>query len=315
MIHVRKLVKAGNVSHTVSLPVKWLERHNLKRGDTVYINERASGELGISPHLVSDQKEAREKTIEIDAKSAQEVAREITAGYINNYTSVSLMGDIGTRIGEIRDVVNRFSAFEITEQSPKRAVIKDLLNVKEISVDNTLNRMDMIVRSMFQDLVKGLESGTWDESIVLRDADMDKFYFLMYRLCKMVLKDASISQTIHLPTEEALDKLLLTKTYEALGDHCKELSQLLRKIPKSSTSQFKDALSSIQALYLDAVKSYIVHDVTLAHKVADERPKVAMSLSQLSAKEEKAQSIEALKSMESMTNLIGDLSRITLNKE
>ena len=59
-MHIRRLVKAGHASHTVSLPKSWLKKNNLSRGDTIYITEKSDKELAVSPKVEEAKLEKKE---------------------------------------------------------------------------------------------------------------------------------------------------------------------------------------------------------------------------------------------------------------
>jgi len=52
---IRKLVKAGQASHTISLPKDWLEKNNLNKGDIIYIRELSDKELLISTETKTEE--------------------------------------------------------------------------------------------------------------------------------------------------------------------------------------------------------------------------------------------------------------------
>ena len=45
ILEIRRLVKSGAASHTISLPKNWLDKNKLNKGDILYINEKSDREL------------------------------------------------------------------------------------------------------------------------------------------------------------------------------------------------------------------------------------------------------------------------------
>ena len=102
-MHVRRLVKAGQTSHTVSLPKQWLIKNNLKKGDIVYINESGPAELTLTPEFSSKKGPTNDKTINIDGKDIGTIRREITSAYINNSSTITIIGkDLNQNTKDIR---------------------------------------------------------------------------------------------------------------------------------------------------------------------------------------------------------------------
>ncbi|MEK6856972.1 MAG: phosphate uptake regulator PhoU, partial [Nanoarchaeota archaeon] len=196
MVHIRSLVKAGQTSHTVSLPKEWLDKNNLKRGDLIYLHENGEKELLITPHLLKDTpQELKEITISIDKKEIDTIQREITSAYINNYHLINIAGEnLSEHLKDIRNIIQDFVALEVVEQTNKRIVVKDLLNLDDIAIDKTIKRMDMVVRSMLQDSKGSVEKPELDESIRFRDEDVNRIYFLLFRLLKSALKNPKIAE-------------------------------------------------------------------------------------------------------------------------
>ena len=180
-MHLRKLVKAGLTSHTISLPKNWIKKNNLKKGDNIYILEKSDKELSIMPeHKKQIASRKKEIIIQVDKKEINTIQREITAAYLNNYGIICLIGDsISNKTKEIRKIIHNFVALEISEHTTKRIIAQDLLNLEEISVEKSINRMDMIVRTMLGDILRIID-GKKDlyESIYYRDFDVNKLYFL-----------------------------------------------------------------------------------------------------------------------------------------
>jgi phosphate uptake regulator len=81
-MYIRRLVKSGASSFTISLPKGWLEKNNLKRGSLVYINEKSVNELSIKPEKTEGAPTIKEITINIDGKNLDTIEREITSAYI-----------------------------------------------------------------------------------------------------------------------------------------------------------------------------------------------------------------------------------------
>ena len=87
-MNIRKLVKAGIASFTVSLPKEWIEKNKLKKGDSVYIVEKSANELLLSTEMKEQPKELNEITIVTENKDLETIRREITSAYVNNCNNI-----------------------------------------------------------------------------------------------------------------------------------------------------------------------------------------------------------------------------------
>lgn len=265
MVYIRRLVKAGPASHTVSLPKEWLEKNNLKRGDAVYVHERGTAELLITPKLLTEPaQEKKAITISADNKALDSLQREITAAYVNNYSTIELVGEsIQERQKDIRKILHDFVALEIAEQGPKRVIAKDFLNLKEVTVEATLKRADMIVRTMLNDTVESLKGKDLAQSVAYRDYDVNRIYFLLTRLFKNSLQNKQFSEALGLDGPGVLRHWMFLTSIENAADSIKHLCTAKKKS--------KELIALVTALsrdYEDVMKAYHANDKQLADNVA-----------------------------------------------
>src|SRR3989344_3494256 len=72
---IRKLVKSGAASHTISLPIDWITKNKLKKGDTLYLEE-TNNELKISAQNNQQKQNTKEISIEVDNKEISTIRRQ-----------------------------------------------------------------------------------------------------------------------------------------------------------------------------------------------------------------------------------------------
>lgn len=313
-MHVRRLVKAGQASHTVSLPKEWIVRNNLKKGDVVYINESGPAELTLTPQLSSKASQGMEKSISIDNKDIASIRREVTSAYINNVGTINIIGkSLNEKTKEIRQILDDFVALEITEQTSTRIQAKDLLNPDDISIPNTIRRMDMILRSILADSVKIMDGEELYESIHFRDADVNRIYFLLFRLVRSAMDNPLVSANFGISNGEGLATWYLAVNLENMADSSKNVSELLKESDKRHAEDIKKIYSQIEKSYLDVMKAYYKKDMSLAGEVSKGRAEVFENCDALLKKHPKyalARIVEGLKEMSTNT---ANIARITMD--
>lgn len=267
-MYTRKLVKAGPSSHTVALPKDWIFKNNLKKGDVVFVSAVSDSQLLLSAkEHVEAQVVAKEKLIEIDNKEMGAIQREITSAYLNNYSLITLSGSsVAEKAKEIRNIVHNFVALEITEQNSKKICAKDFLNLNEISVDKSIKRIDMIIRTMFDDFSGSGES--LQSSIELRDEDVNRLYFLLVRLLKSAVVDKKIAGQLELDSGAVLMYWQIVHDLEGIADNIKQAHSLVVNNSKLVPGRVFDLYKSVQNLYVDAVKAHYQRDKCSAELVA-----------------------------------------------
>lgn len=309
-MHLRRLVKAGQTSHTVSLPISWINRNKLKKGDTVFIEENENN-LVVKPRY-EEVSEDKEITIGLDEMDLETLQREITAAYINNYKTINIMGkSIEKYSREVRSILHDFVALEIAEQTSNKIVAKDLLNMKEISVDKTIRRMDIIIRSIMEDCLLSFENENKYGSISQRDLDVNRLYFLMFRISRGALSNAKLASSFNLSNVEASNVWYLAMNLESIADNIKNTCKLLIELRKDNIKGLKSVLEELQNSYLEVMKAHYNKDKKLAHDVSSKRDKILESLE--NKKINKPEILNIVGNLKEFGTLISNVARIVID--
>ncbi|MBI4142205.1 hypothetical protein HY484_04730 [Candidatus Woesearchaeota archaeon] len=280
-MYSRKLVKAGPSSHTIALPKEWINTHKLKKGDIVYLHEFQSNQLLLTSSTTTQETALpKEKYIDVDGKKEDTIQREITSAYLNNYRLITLTGTtLQEKAKTIREMLHHFVALEITEQHKTKIVAKDFLDLNEISVDKTIKRIDMMIRTMFEDLSTA-------QQLELRDEDVNRLYFLLVRLLKSALTEQNIAKKLSLTPQEILNYWQLTHDLENLADHIKQANEII-----STTQQHKNAKETItlyktlQQMYVEAMTANYQKDKNTAEKIAQQRTQINQQINKISTRQ------------------------------
>ncbi len=308
-MHIRKLVKAGQASHTISLPKEWLEKNNLIKGSTLYINEKSGTELIITPSIANHKPADKNVTIDVEGKQLDTIQREITAAYLNNASTIDLVGQgITLHAKEIRRMLHDFVALEISEQTSTRISAKDLLNLKEISVDKSIKRMDLIARTMLQDCKSTALGNDLSESVIIRDYDVNRLYFLLTRLLKGALASPEMASLLELEPAKVLGKWMLVRNIEEFADVVKTLCKECAKLDPQQGKAVSALLSRLEQDYLDAMKAMHGNDKKLADDVMRRRTERAASCSAINGLPEVSRGCMAI------TSLVSDIARLVIDE-
>lgn len=284
-MHIRRLVKSGAASHIVSLPIEWLNKHELKKGDLVYLKEDGSN-LILSKGIKEEKQEKKEITITIDDKEINTLRRETISAYINNYTIFTFIGkSLNQKLENIKKILDNFLALEIIEQTETKLVAKDFLNLNEFSLHDTLRRMDMLTRSMLIDSKNGTK-----ESLEFRDYEIDKLFFLISRLTRAHLQKTDQNAT------ESFNAWWLAKNLESISDAAKKI-----KLKKGS----KDIYDKIEGYYIDCITSFFKKDKQKADELIALRPELL----------EQADKLEEREHLKNIINSSRNIAKIILDSE
>jgi len=272
----RKLISFGKSSFVVSLPKPWIDKHKLKKGDIIHFDETDTN-LVLMPKQLEKEKEEKEIVINIEGKKLKRIQREIIASYIRNFKTIILMGkEIKDKAKEIQEFVQKLVALEIVEQDSKKIVAKDFLSLNDISIDQIIRKMDIISRSMFSDC-KNMFKEDNCESIYLRDKDINKFRFLVYRIVWFGMENpVALLKNFNLDQIGLFNRWWMSFNIEQVGDGIKRIARYMKEIKFSKTSkkEFIQLLEKIEKDYLELLKAFYNNNIEIAHEVVDRRGKL-----------------------------------------
>ena len=272
-IEFRKLIKFGDSSFVVSVPMNWIKRNSLKKGDTIYLEENGNGELVLNPKLKEHKKEIRESIINVDNKDILRIKRELVSAYLGGYNIVKLhVEDLTKNIKDIRDEVHSLMAFEIMEQSKTEMIIKDLLALEEISLNDMVRRMDIITRAMISNLKSNLENKK-PQSLENLDQDVNRIYFVGLRTLVNALKDPNFASLIKLEQSQIFSYWNVIYSIEAIADVIKAISNICtgKCSGKKVDEEILILIYEIENTYLEVMKAYYNKDVELAYKLSSKK--------------------------------------------
>jgi len=256
-IETRRLIRFGKSSLVLSLPKAWLDRNALKKGDIVYLDEKTN-EILVYPKIKDEVPEARIITITTSNKDLRSIWRELNVAYINNFHTIILTGSNIKEIAkELREKIQNLMALEIIEQTSSRIVTKDFLNVNEVSIENIIRKMDIIVRDMLNDAKVSSKEDIY-YNIKHRDEDVNKLSFLVFRLVRHAMTNPSIQKKLNVDPNSLMTYWLLATYLENLGDEAKRISGLLNetKFEKGQEEEAIEVISDIEKSYLEIMKAY-----------------------------------------------------------
>lgn len=263
----RKLIKFGTSSHVLSLPSSWLKENKLAKGSLIYLHENNNGELILSSDVKED--EPKRITIISDNKSFKRLSKEIFSAYVNNFGIIVITGKNLEEIrNEIRKMLHGFVALEIIEEHKDKIIAKGFLNVKDVSLDENIRRMDVIIRSMLDEMKKSIKMDVKD-LIYRKDHDVNKFFHLLMRTLKGAMNNSSLMRTLGIKNETLLFYWLICGNLEDIADEIKRVGRFTGegRLNEKEKNKLEVIFNDVEKLYLDAMKSYYKKDIELAFLV------------------------------------------------
>jgi phosphate uptake regulator len=265
----RKLMGFSKGSFIITLPKNWIEKNNLKKGDTIGIEENQDA---LMFHAGGKEQKKEEKTIIINAndKNLIRLKSEIVSAYLNNYNTIELFSEnIGEDAPAIKDILRNLSGMEIVEQTGKRIVAKDLIDVKSISIQSIARRMDIITRSMMDDALLCIGGKCNANSLLDRDTDVNRLYYLGFRVIKNTMQDPALMSSMKTNSWKiSTDRRILSRI-EEIADRQKRIARLISETgyELKALEEFKKLSEDVKQRYTDAMKAYYNDDKQLAYEI------------------------------------------------
>lgn len=250
-IDVRKLISFGKGSFIVSMPKSWVQKNNLKKGDLVELDDEGA-ELVLKANHEEKKTESKEISIEAKGKSIERLKAEIVSSYLNSYDVINIMFESNNKeVPKIKDILRNLSGMEIMEQTSTRLVAKNLISINEISISNIIRRMDVITRAMMQDAALCSRGQCSYDNIHNRDSDVNRLYYLGFRVIKNALKNPRIARALETEPWQLHSDASVLKKLERIADKQKRIARYL-----NSTSLDRQTLNELDIINTDIIESY-----------------------------------------------------------
>ncbi|MBT4176158.1 MAG: phosphate uptake regulator PhoU [Thaumarchaeota archaeon] len=263
----RRLQKIGS-SILVSLPKEWIDANNLDKSNQVEI-ETNKNNLSIRTQL--SKRPSKDIEITYPLPKGESIVPTITGAYLLGFDMIKIVSKSPISITDresVRGSTRRLVGMEIIDEDATNISVQFLLDETSINPQNILKRMSSIALGMFSDVVLSLENGdkTNLETIVNRDAEINRQYFLLVRLIRSTIMDARLANIFNLENIDILDYRIAANTLEIAGDTVVELSQSLIKsnLSKVELKKLHDFAKDIEEIQIKSIDSFISNNRTLA---------------------------------------------------
>ena len=263
----RRLQKIGS-SILVSLPKEWIDANNLDKSNQVEI-ETNKNNLSIRTQL--SKRPSKDIEITYPLPKGESIVPTITGAYLLGFDMIKIVSKSPISITDresVRGSTRRLVGMEIIDEDATNISVQFLLDETSINPQNILKRMSSIALGMFSDVVLSLESGdkTNLETIVNRDAEINRQYFLLVRLIRSTIMDTRLANIFNLENIDILDYRIAANTLEIAGDTVVELSQSLIKsnLSKVELKKLHDFAKDMEEIQIKSIDSFISNNRTLA---------------------------------------------------
>ncbi len=283
----RKIVKSGNTSYVLALPIDWIRRNNLGTGRTVLVTENDLGNLIISPKISQRIKKTDIVTIKVDGKDEERIFLELLNAYIRNASSIVFEGkEITEKDAKIIDFVSKFIGLDVIEHSTKIIVVKNFFTLdQDMSPDKILRKIDQVNQSSIKILEKYFtEEYSKEEFFELQKLNNQtkRLFTLFRKIMISILESPTILRTLHsntlqiaknrifaqslMRTSECM--LLMGKAFRFL-DISKKQNERLHRYFRRMNKDYKKLLNTIYNKIYDDAFDFLIRSEESQKRLED----------------------------------------------
>ena len=184
-MEVRKLQETAGGTFIVTIPREWAEKHKLKKGDPLMIEEEES-DIIISPGKPTADVQSRKLNIS-DFRSERILQLCIAASYILGHDFTELYSErkmLPEQKKWIRNSIEDLMGLEISEDFSDRVVLQNLVDPMKFNPYRLVERFAATTSALFSDAGRALSEG--DKSLAIdayeRGKEAERTHRLLFRL-------------------------------------------------------------------------------------------------------------------------------------
>lgn len=254
---IRKVIRQGNATLTVSLPIKWAKKFNIDAGKEIYVDEKGNN------LLISTEKQKIIQKSKLDLRGLNKflIRHYMNTIYIRGDDEIEVLFD-NNDIEIISSQLSTLIGFAIIRQGKNNCIINDLSGVADINIDNIMRRIFLLILEMAEDslnAVKNKDNSTF-KTIHTRDLNVNKFVYYCLRL---------LNKKGYKEYEKTSHYLTLILYLEHLGDEFARISRHLN--PEKLTKEPIKMLDYIVKMTREYYKLFFKYNKEDANKISDKR--------------------------------------------
>ena len=283
-MEIRKLQLTGGSSLAITLPKKWVDHFGLKSKDTVVIYSQKSGSLIIQPARYKEQ--LLKTVLKIDGLTKDMLTRELTAHYISGSDELTIKSKRITRDqrNRIREILQSLIGYEIIDESSEGVFIKNIFDATKFPIIQNVEKMFVIVKSMFNDAIKAItqNNNPLASDVIDRDFEIDKLRLAIMRQFYALIQGRVYDEEIGLSQADTNYYEHVATQLERIADHAVKIARTVITADKKSeslvSSRLKNIVKKILPLLEYSEEAVRELDKTLAHIILEKNPEIERTL-------------------------------------
>lgn len=291
----RKVIQIANSTQLVSLPRKWCQRLNLKKGDELEVTEK-----GNSIVITTEKHDTLKKAVVDMTKLGTYIERFFHAYYKAGYDEVSIKYSVPEQLDQIQRILGTTTiGYEIVDQRANTCIVKSVAESSDAEFEPMLRRTFLLLKSMLDSMVDATETEDFSQigNIISLEVVNNKYT----GFCRRVLNKGGYD-----PVKAPL-LYCVVEELEKIADECKYLCQYLLESEGKikSCKQIKKICKDIAGLYDGCYHLFYTFETKTAANLFLERKKIVADITPLF--DDKKQSARILHHLLTMTQKIANI--------
>lgn len=223
----RKLIRFGKSAFCVTLPIDWVRKNNLEKGQELDVEETLHNSLEIIPAITNTHELTSSIELDLYGMSVEEAKYLLRAAYINGYFVI-----IFTRVSKevmesLRNSINDFIAAEVMEVNGGRMEVHIFWDVKNINLESILQRIRFLVQNIFSETVSLLDSDSPNFDPIDENAkSLERQVLLARRATTYALLNAQIAHQFKYSSIELHYMSFMTQYLGNIGEYLTDFSRI-----------------------------------------------------------------------------------------
>ncbi len=259
----------------VALPKKWVKEMGLEQGSEVTISKVNSTSLLVNAQPQLSQGRGKEAAVTVSPHDSSEtVFRKVVSLYVLGFSRIVIDSPKGflnsSKKLEFKDLVRRhLIGTEGVVESRDRMTVHVLLGYSELSVENALKKMLLIIDSLGNDAVQAVESADPElaETTIERQDEVRRFGLYVIRQLNLSL-NLGVLPDLSLENRDTLGYILVARILERIASHASTLAAAaseLKSLGRPTVARLTSMSEAASSLVDDAMLSLFKRD----HEGAD----------------------------------------------
>jgi phosphate uptake regulator len=274
----RKVQVTGGSTYTVSLPKDWAKMNDVSAGSVVKFHSNGESLL-LSPNPGTSEIAG---SMDVSGLEREQLTRAVMTMYVSGFDRITLeaphLDAAQSRI--IRRAAQDLVGLEVTEKTNEEIVLRDLLDLSELSVENSLTRMRLFSLAMVNDAMEAVleHDDELARDVIDRDDEVDRLWFLISRVFRTILRNPVASTEVGLPRETCFGYQTGARQLERIADHATKIAERATEIDEldrdlaAELTDLHEMAVTVPDVAMDAL---LESDPADAHRLAnDARSKV-----------------------------------------